>query len=207
MISGETPMLRRIAVAVIASAAVCAAALVSPRVRAAAPPTSYRWFAELSASDPATKTVTVKIKIPDHVTKYLDRFKAGDQIVLVWDMIPPRPAAPPAPAPEAAAAPKPEDAAKDGEAKPAAPQGRRGAPPAAPPPPPVVLKTESDVLLFIDTAQASKAAHIDTGYILPAQFVSGDAAGKTVTVKLKVSDEALKGFGAVQSGRRFRATS
>ena len=110
-------------------------------------------------------------------------------------MIPPRPA----PAPEAAPAPAP--AAPEGEGR-----GRRGAPP-APPPPPVVLKTESDVLLFLDTAQASKAAHIDTGYILPAQFVSGDAAGKTVTVKLKVSDEALKGFGALGAGKRFRATS
>src|SRR5262245_23120369 len=110
-------MLRRIAV--IAPVALYAVALASPCLRAAAAPTSYQWIAELATSDPAAKTVTVKIKIPDYVAKYLDRFKPDDQIVLVWDMIPPRPPAPPAstaapeaPKPDDKAAPKPGEQAK-----------------------------------------------------------------------------------------------
>jgi hypothetical protein len=180
-------MVRRIAV--IALAGACTGAFLAPRLHAAAPPTSYRWIAELAASDPAAKTVTVKVGIPPHVAKSLDRFKPGDQIVLVWDMIPPKPPAPPP-------ASTPAAGGKD-EKQP--PSGMYTAPL------PVALKTETDAVLYIDTAAAMKAAKLDTGYILPAEFVSGDA--KAVTVKLKVSDQALQGFGAIQAGKRFRATS
>jgi hypothetical protein len=187
-------MVRRIAV--MALVAACAGMFL-PRLHAAAPPTSYRWIAELAASDPAAKAVTVKVAIPQHVAKTLDRFKPGDQIVLVWDMIPPKPPAPattPAPTPAPNAPP-----AADKAAAKEPPPGMYTAPL------PVALKTETDVLLYIDTAAAMKAAKLDTGYILPAEFVSGDP--KTVTVKLKVSDQTLQAFSTIQAGKRFRATS
>src|SRR6188508_1252454 len=48
---------------------------------------TYSWRGELLATDPDAKTLTVRVKVADHVARYLDRFKTGDRIVLVWDMV------------------------------------------------------------------------------------------------------------------------
>jgi hypothetical protein len=55
--------------------------------RAADPQRSYVWFGEFVSLDEAAKTATMKAPIPEHVAKYVDRFKAGDRLVVVWDMI------------------------------------------------------------------------------------------------------------------------
>ena len=45
---------------------------------------SYVWFADLVSSDNAGKTRTAKAAVNEAVAKYLDRFKPGQRIVLVW---------------------------------------------------------------------------------------------------------------------------
>jgi hypothetical protein len=61
----------------------------SAAAQAAAPleDRSYIWYGQLIALDEQTRTATIKAHIPVHVEKYVDRFKAGDRLVLVWDMI------------------------------------------------------------------------------------------------------------------------
>jgi hypothetical protein len=90
-------------------------------------------------------------------------------------------------------------------ARPSAPGGTP-APPAAPAvPPPLVLKTESDLLMSIDSSDRTKGTKIGTGFILPAEFVSADA--QTVTVKLHVADTTLRAVASMQPGTWLRATS
>lgn len=48
---------------------------------------TYVWFGELAGVNEAARTVIVKAQIPDHVVKYVDRFKMGDRVMLVWNMI------------------------------------------------------------------------------------------------------------------------
>ena len=48
---------------------------------------SYVWFGELVALNEGAKTATIKSPIPSNVANYVDRFKTGDRLVLVWDMI------------------------------------------------------------------------------------------------------------------------
>jgi hypothetical protein len=45
---------------------------------------SFVWFAELVSFDSAAKTMTAKAAVNEAVAKYLDRFKPGQHIVLVW---------------------------------------------------------------------------------------------------------------------------
>jgi hypothetical protein len=45
---------------------------------------SYVWSAELVSFDNAAKTMTAKAAVNEAVAKYLDRFKPGQHIVLVW---------------------------------------------------------------------------------------------------------------------------
>jgi hypothetical protein len=153
---------------------------------------TYSWIAELVATDTAAKTITIKSRIPAYISKYTDRFKPGDHIMLIWNMLPP-----PVPA---NAAQGEKDTAKPSTA------GGTPAPPAAPAvPPPLVLKTESDLLMSIDAADAAKGTKIGTGFILPAEFVSADA--KTVTVKLHTADTTLRAVASMQPGTWLRATS
>jgi hypothetical protein len=165
---------------------------------------TYSWVAELVAADPTAKTITIKAQIPEYVSKYTNRFKPGDKVTLVWNMLPPRPAAsaetPPASAAKApsgntAGAEKPAGV----DAKPPS-SGSAAQPPA---PPPVILKTESDLLLAIFAQEGTKGG--DTGYILPAEFLAADA--KTVTVKLRVPDNTLQAVTSIPPGKRLRATS
>jgi hypothetical protein len=48
---------------------------------------TYVWFGELVAFDESSNSATVKARIPDYVAKYVDRFKSGDRVLVVWDMI------------------------------------------------------------------------------------------------------------------------
>lgn len=48
---------------------------------------SYVWLGELVALNESAKTATVKSPIPSNVATYVGRFKPGDRLVLVWDMI------------------------------------------------------------------------------------------------------------------------
>jgi hypothetical protein len=151
---------------------------------------TYSWIAELVATDTTAKTITVKARIPEYIAKYTDRFKPGDHITLIWNMLPP-----PVP-PNAAAGEK--DAAKSSAAGTPAP-----AAPAATPT--VVLKTESDLLMSIDSSDATKGTKLDTGFILPAEFVSAEA--KSVTLKLHVADTTLRAVASMPPGTWLRATS
>jgi hypothetical protein len=45
---------------------------------------SYVWSADLVSFDHAAKTMTAKAAVNEAVAKYLDRFKPGQHIVLVW---------------------------------------------------------------------------------------------------------------------------
>ena len=98
------------------------------------PQRTYSWIAELVATDTTEKTITIKARIPEYITKYTDRFKPGDHITLIWNMLPP-------PVPPSAAASE-KDTAK--------PSAAGGTPAPAGAPPTVVLKTESDLLMAID---------------------------------------------------------
>ena len=152
---------------------------------------AYSWIAELVAIDTTAKTITVKARIPEYIAKYTDRFKPGDHLTLIWNMLPP-------PVPPSAAAGE-KDAAKPSAA------GNTPVPAAPAAPPTVVLKTESDLLMSIDSSGAAKAPKLDTGFILPAEFVSADA--KTVTLKLHVADTALRAVASMPPGTWLRATS
>jgi len=45
---------------------------------------TYVWFAELVSFDTAAKTMTARAPVIEAVAKYLDRFKPGQHIVVVW---------------------------------------------------------------------------------------------------------------------------
>jgi len=127
-----------------------------------------------------------------YISKYAGRFKPGDHITLIWNMLPP---------------PVPANAAQGEKdtARPSTPGGTP-APPAAPAvPPPLVLKNESDLLMSIDSSDRTKGTKIGTGFILPTEFVSADA--RTVTVKLHVADTTLRAVASMQPGMWLRATS
>jgi len=152
---------------------------------------TYNWIAELAATDTTAKTITIKARIPEYISKYTDHFKPGDHVTLIWNMLPPPvPASAPAGEKEAAKPSTPGTAAQ-----PAAPAAA----------PPIVLKTESDLLMAIFSSDATKGSKDDSGFILPAEFVSADP--KTVTVKLRVSDTTLRAVASMQPGTRLRATS
>jgi len=152
---------------------------------------TYSWIAELVATDTTAKTITVKARIPEYIAKYTDRFKPGDHITLIWNMLPP-------PVPPSAAAGE-KDAAKSSAA------GGTPAPAAPAAPPTVVLKTESDLLMSIDSSEVTKGTKLDTGFILPAEFVSAEA--KSVTLKLHVADTILRAVASMPRGTWLRATS
>lgn len=161
-----------------------------------AAPNTYAWIGEFASADSNAKTITVKVRIPKRAATYINRFKPGDRIMLIWDMIQ-------RPDTETTRKPEPGTSAARGNApdatKPIATDGASK----ASPPPPVALKTESDIVLYIDSSEAM--SKIDTGYILPAEFVSADA--ETVTVKVRVPDSTLKALTSIQAGRLVRFTT
>ena len=180
----------------LACAIPCQTAAATPEGR------TYNWIAELVATDATAKTITVKARIPGYISKYISRFKPGDRVMLVWNMLPPRPDATPAKPATAGAPPETTDKAASGDAKPSSSSGAAQVPAT---PPPIVLKSESDLLLSIDSYESMKGSKIDTGYILPAEFVAADAGA--VTVKLRVADNILRTIASIPPGKWLRATS
>lgn len=80
----------RYVISLIGTLLVCSSVLASYAAPQAAVPLkerSYVWYGQLMALDEQTRTATVKAHIPAHVEKYVDQFKAGDRLVLVWDMV------------------------------------------------------------------------------------------------------------------------
>ena len=48
------------------------------------PRRTYHWAGELVAFDPAALEVSVSAPVEPHVFRYVDRFRAGDPVVLIW---------------------------------------------------------------------------------------------------------------------------
>ena len=161
-----------LAVVTIRAAAVAAAA---PRQR------TYDWIAEFAGADAEATTVTVKVNVAGHVVGNIERFEAGDRVLVMWDMLPPR---------SEVAAQEP-------------PPGTET--PARSTPAPITLKTESDRVFHIESHQTMRNNNIDVGYILPAEFVSADSI--TATLKLRVSAQILQSVLMAQPGDRIRVTS
>src|SRR5262245_36433333 len=44
----------------------------------------YDWVGRLVSVDANARTVTVKVPLKDHVTKYINQFKPGDRVVTFW---------------------------------------------------------------------------------------------------------------------------
>lgn len=72
----------------VAVLAVCVLGLAHARAAqvSAVPQKSYVWYGEFVALDGATNTATIKVPIREHVGRYATRFKAGDSLLLLWDM-------------------------------------------------------------------------------------------------------------------------
>jgi hypothetical protein len=61
---------------------------VTPTINAApAAARSYVWFGQFEALDETAKAVTLKAQTAEHIARYVTRFKPGDRLILVWDMI------------------------------------------------------------------------------------------------------------------------
>ena len=118
---------------------------------------TYVWFAELVSFDTSAKTMTVKGAVNEAVAKYIDRFKPGQHIVLVWTA---------------------------DNAKP-----------------------ESGPVRYIESYEAMKGSNVDQGYILPAEFVSADAAARTITFRATVPAAAVQTLTAIQPGRSIASTT
>ena len=67
----------------------------------------------------------------------------------------------------------------------------------------LLLTLEADTVLYVAKYDVMKAAKVDVGYILPAEFVSADAAGKTITFKTQAPD-SLK---AARPGQWLKVTT
>jgi hypothetical protein len=178
------------------------------RVHAAAlAPRTYVWLGEFVAADLSAKTLTVKARIPEHVGKYINRFKAGDRVMLVWDMIkrvePNAAKTNESGSGQESARNTTEKSEPDAAKKSAADSVKKSGPAVVSPA--VVMKTETDVVMYIDSYDAMKSSKVDSGYILPAEFVSEDTA--TVTLRLHVPDSTLQAVKPARPGQWIRATS
>lgn len=67
--------------------ALCVVALGSIQVATAPETRTYVWNGELVSIDAAAKTMTVKARVRDAVAGYTGQFKAGDKIMVVWDLL------------------------------------------------------------------------------------------------------------------------
>jgi hypothetical protein len=52
-------------------------------------------------------------------------------------------------------------------------------------------KPETGAALYVAKLEEMRAAKVDSGYLVPAEFVSADSAGKTITFKVALSDRTL----------------
>lgn len=67
------------------------------------------------------------------------------------------------------------------------------------------LKGEGDVLVFVPSADEMK--YVDVGYILPAEFVSVDAAARTMTFKREVPESLIGALASIAPGTWIKATT
>jgi hypothetical protein len=75
---------------------------------------------------------------------------------------------------------------------------------------PVVLTwiaDDGDAIRIISIATPDAMKVVDVGYILPAEFVSADPAGPTVTFKTAAPAAALQAAGAAQPGKWIKVTA
>ena len=68
-------------------------------------------------------------------------------------------------------------------------------------------KPETGPVLHIEKYDVMKASKIDVGYILPAELVSADTTGKTVTFSVTLSDSTLAALKSVAPGQWIKVTS
>jgi hypothetical protein len=67
-------------------------------------------------------------------------------------------------------------------------------------------KGVADIVVYVAPYDVMKGAKIDFGYILPAQFVSADAPGRTVTVKTAASAATLAVVKSLAPGKTIKVT-
>lgn len=148
----------RFMVSVVVSACVVAAAPVA-FAQAAAPGATrtYVWVGELVSFDSAAKAMIVKAALSDAVTRYLDRFKPGQRVMLVWTA--------------------------DN------------------------TKPETGPVRYIEAYDTMKSSGVDQGFIVPVEFVSGDATGRTVTFRVTTSDAMAQAVSSIAPGRPIRVTT
>jgi hypothetical protein len=69
-----------------AVAAVLCAGLATIAYAQAPKPRMWNWYGEMVSVDQAAKTITVKAQIAPPVANYLKEYKAGDRVVLIWNV-------------------------------------------------------------------------------------------------------------------------
>jgi hypothetical protein len=142
------------------AAAVACAAVAIASAQAQSPVVDkriYHWYGELVSLDAGSRTLTVRVPVEQPVTTYLDRFKPGEKVVLVFT-------------------------ANAG-------------------------KPETGPVLYIEKLDVMKSSKVDVGYILPVEYASGDAAGKTVTFRLTLPESSMAGVKGVTAGQWMKATA
>ena len=132
--------------------AACALAYSVPRVALAQAPRIYAWYGELVAVDQKAKSITVKADVQPPVLQYINDFKSGDKVLVVWS----------------------------------------------------VDRGDAINVLWVPRADAMK---IGTGFVVPAEVVSADAAAKTLTFRTTVPDKALPGAAAVAPGKWIKVAA
>ena len=110
----------------------------------------YVWYGQFVSVDQSSRVATINARIPPHVERYVERFKPGDRLMLVWNMI-----------------------------------GRN----------------EADSVLALWQLTGEKQPGLDTGYVLPIEFVLADLSSHTVTFKVSLSNSALKSLTSVTAGQ------
>jgi hypothetical protein len=68
-------------------------------------------------------------------------------------------------------------------------------------------KPDTGPVLYMAALDTMRASKVDVGYILPAEYVSGDSAGRTVTVKVALPDSAVPAVKGVTAGQWIKATA
>ncbi|MBM3779732.1 MAG: hypothetical protein FJW23_16080 [Acidimicrobiia bacterium] len=68
-------------------------------------------------------------------------------------------------------------------------------------------KDIADMVLYVEKFEVMQASKVDVGYILPVEFVSADAAAKTLTVKAAVPAAALQAAKGLAADASIKVTT
>ena len=71
----------------------------------------------------------------------------------------------------------------------------------------MIRKTQADTVLALWSADELKGAALRSGYIVPIEFVSADADGRTVTFTAHVPDKAVSTLKSARPGQWLRLTA